>query len=73
MSNVGFAMAADTTQLKTLSLAFRRVPPAVRKAAYAALRTEMKIIMADASARASFSPRITMSMKITGSGLRVRG
>lgn len=72
-SNVGVAVTANTEQMKTLSLAMKRAPVGVRKAAYAALRAQMKIVMADASSRASFSPRITSSMKIVGSGLRVRG
>lgn len=72
-SNVGIAITANTDQMKTLSLALRRAPVEVRKAALLALRAEMKIVMADASARASFSNRITSSMKIVGSGLRIRG
>ena len=72
-SNVGVAITANTEQMKTLSLALKRAPIGVHKAALAALRAEMKVVMADASNRASFSDRITSSMKIVGSGLRIRG
>ena len=72
-SNVGVAITANTEQMKTLSLALKRAPIKVHKAILAALRAEMKVVMADASARASFSSRITSSMKIVGSGLRIRG
>jgi hypothetical protein len=71
-SKSGMPIFVDTSALSRLTHDFAKAPLSVRKAVYKSVRAVAQVVADDAKMRASFSSRIPETIKVRGSGFRLK-
>lgn len=72
VSQAGFGLSVDTSQLRLLGVQLRRTAPEVWKVLRKEMRAAAEVVAAEARTQASFSTRIPASIKVKGAGATLK-